>query len=234
MGFWLIQLKQKKCDEFILVSWKHSGWHQALDKENPFKYTELCKDRKYLMLWWSLLLLFTVPLSETVKTQYEVFISHLSLNTFFFAQPKLHIPQRWRSSHLHAQWRADHWATSSASAASTATTPPAQSHVPGLFCLCPGWGGELSGSREDCRTRPCNPTTSCYGMLPELPRTLPGKVFQIIWFCSSLMHIPHVHLLHMDPLRVCKQLNWSAVECNAQSSCVWGLTIQKKTIFCLK
>lgn len=102
------------------------------------------------------------------------------LSKFSTLQPEFHLSQRWRSSYLCSQRGADHWAPSFAHApdiAPTATTTPAQSHIPGLLCLSIGHGrGEFSGSWENRRARVCDSPASYHGMLPKLLSPLPGNV----------------------------------------------------------
>lgn len=115
-------------------------------------------------------------------------------------QPELHLPQCWGSPHLRSQWGADHWATSPApapNAAPTATSAPAQPHIPGLLRLstCHG-GGELSGGGEDGWTGPCNPPAPRHGVLPKLPSPLPGKVFQIsLYILGPSLIITHTCIM---------------------------------------
>lgn len=145
-------------------------------------------------------LLTSLLLYKRVRLNYEARISRVCLTVtgvtskcnkrpfafkqhfflYLLLQPELHLPQRWRSSHLRSQWGADHRATSptpAPDAATSASATPAQPHFPGLLRLSPRHGGgELGGGGKDGWTRPCDSPAPRHGMLPELPSPLPGEV----------------------------------------------------------
>lgn len=133
------------------------------------------------LLWWKGSGGTSLKKNKNYEAKFKN-INALSQNMteYFTLQPEFHLSQRWRSPYLRSQWGADHWASSFAHApdiASTATSAPAQSHVPGLLCVSLGHGrGELSGSRENCWARARDSPAPCHGMLPKLSSSLPGKV----------------------------------------------------------
>lgn len=146
------------------------------------------------------------------KQNYEAKFKNINtlsqnMTKYFTLQPEFHLSQRWRSPYLRSQWGADHWASSFTHAPDigpTATSAPAQSHVPGLLCVSLGHGrGELSGTRENCWARARNSPAPCHGMLPKLSSPLPGKVSlhyvqpNVLWiylfFCFLIYYAFSVH-----------------------------------------